>query len=108
MTLVKGGPPAKVIFPRNRGTGTAKFAGVAPLMTVQLIPIRGAVPAKVVPSAKGRHPEGKSAYFWTFSKRGEGANRIKKCWGCFFGAFFWTFSKEGRVNPFQKFWEVFM
>ena len=34
------------------GTGIAKFAGAAPLMTVQLTAIQGAVPSKVVPPAK--------------------------------------------------------
>ena len=46
---VKGVPPAKVMSLWNGGTGIAQFAGAAPLMTVQLNLIKGAVPAKVVP-----------------------------------------------------------
>ena len=38
------------------GTGIAKFAGAAPLMTVQLTAIQGAVASKVVPPAKGVPP----------------------------------------------------
>ena len=48
---VQGLPPAKVMSPWSGGTGKAKFAGAAPLMTVQLTAIKGAVPAKVVPLA---------------------------------------------------------
>ena len=41
---VKGVPPARVMSPWSGGTGLAKFAGAAYLMTVQLIAIQGAVP----------------------------------------------------------------
>ena len=41
---VKGVPPAKVMSPYSGGTGIAKFAGAAPIMTVQLTAIQGAVP----------------------------------------------------------------
>ena len=45
-------PPAKVMSPRSGGTGIAKFAGAAPLATVQLATVQGAVSAKMVPPAK--------------------------------------------------------
>ena len=44
--------------PCRGGTGIAKIAGAAPLMTVQLIAIKGAVPSKMVPPAKVGHPRG--------------------------------------------------
>ena len=49
---VKGVSPAKVMSPWSGVTGIAKFAGAAPFMTVQLTAIQGAVPSKVVLSAK--------------------------------------------------------
>ena len=49
---------AKVMSPWRGGTGIAKIAGAAPLMTVQLIAIKGAVPSKIVPPAKVVHPRG--------------------------------------------------
>ena len=42
---VKGVPPAKVMSPKSGGTEIAKFAGAAPLMTVQLTANQGAVPS---------------------------------------------------------------
>ena len=40
---VKWVPPAKVMSPWSGGTGISKFAGAAPLMTIQLTAIQGAV-----------------------------------------------------------------
>ena len=40
---VKGVPQAKVMSPWSGGTGIAKFAGAATLMTIQLTAIQGAV-----------------------------------------------------------------
>ena len=52
MASVQGVPPAKVMYPLNRGTGIAQFSGAAPLMMVQLTPIKRAVAAKVVTHLK--------------------------------------------------------
>ena len=60
---VKGVPPAKVMSPWSGGTGIAKFAGAAPLITVHLTAIQGAVRSKVVPPAKVVPPR-RHHYSW--------------------------------------------